>query len=71
MQLGIPMLQNLIGHAKPSHHKKEHTSAVYHPTHSVQSDHVSPSSAALHHGQVAKNVGAQYHRMTSGNRGSK
>jgi hypothetical protein len=60
MQLGVPMLQNLIAHAKPSHPN-------YHPTHSSPSE--KPASTILPRGQVGREVKAQYHRMTSGNRG--
>lgn len=72
IKVGIPTLQSIIQHATSTHQKSEvgKKREAYHPVHGGQSDHV-PSSAALHHGQVAQNVGAAYHRMTSGNRGSK
>lgn len=70
MQIGIPMLQNILGHAKPQVKptpKKtgtKQTGGGYHPSNVPES-----SKAAMHHEQVNSINGPGYHRMTSGNRG--
>lgn len=66
MQIGIPMLQNMLGHAKPQDKAQAKNTARpgYHPS------HISPSSgSSLPHEQVNAINRPGYHRMTSGNRG--